>query len=101
MSKERLKQWRIFLVKKSPKYKILFSKKAQRDITNLTEQQKGKLKQILEQIIAVNPYVGKDLKGKLKGLNSYRLNRKDRILYQIYEIDKTVLIIRARTHYGE
>ena len=30
-----------------------------------------------------------------------RLNRKDRILYEIYEEDKTVLIIRARTHYGE
>lgn len=56
---------------------IRFAKKAQKDIAELTQQQKAKLKQILEQVIAVNPYSGKALKGKLRGLNSYRLNRKD------------------------
>lgn len=91
----------MYLVKDTPIYQIRFSKKAQKDIAELTTQQKAKLKQILEQVIAVNPHSGKALKGKLKGLNSYRLNRKDRILYEIYEEDKTVLIIRARTHYGE
>ena len=89
------------MVNNSPNYQIRFSKKAQKDIAELTEQQKSKLKQILEQVIAVNPHSGKALKGKLKGLNSYRLNRKDRILYEIYEQDKTVLIIRNRSHYGE
>ena len=89
------------MVENSPRYQIQFSKKAQRDIASLTPQQKDKLRQILEKVITVNPYLGKSLKGKLKGLNSYRLNRKDRVLYEIYEEDKTVLIIRARTHYGE
>ena len=89
------------LVEEAPKYQILFAKKAQKDITDLTDQQKRKLKQILEQVISINPYSGKALKGKLKDLYSYRLNRKDRILYEIYEQDKTVLIIRARSHYGE
>ncbi len=89
------------MVEDTPKYQVRFSKKAQKDIAELTKQQKTKLKQILEQVIAVNPHHGKALKGKLKGLNSYRLNRQDRILYEIYEKDKTVLIIRARTHYGE
>jgi Txe/YoeB family toxin of toxin-antitoxin system len=89
------------LVEDTPKYQVRFSKKAQKDIAELTEKQKTKLKQILEQVIAVNPHRGKALKGKLKGLNSYRLNRQDRVLYEIYEKDKTVLIIRARTHYGE
>ncbi|MDJ0691202.1 MAG: type II toxin-antitoxin system mRNA interferase toxin, RelE/StbE family [Xenococcaceae cyanobacterium MO_188.B32] len=89
------------MVKESQKYQIRFAKKAQKDIVELTNQQKHKLKQILEQVIAVTPHQGKPLKGKLKGLYSYRLNRKDRILYEIYETDKTVLIIRARTHYGE
>ena len=93
--------WRIFLVENNLTYQILFSKKAQRDIASLTPQQKDKLRQILEKVISTNPYFGKFLKGKLKGLHSYRLNRKDRILYEIYEEDKTVLIIRARTHYGE
>ncbi len=89
------------MVEDTPKYQVRFSKKAQKDIAELTEKQKTKLKQILEQVIAVNPHRGKALKGKLKGLNSYRLNRQDRVLYEIYEQDKTVLIIRARTHYGE
>lgn len=89
------------MINNSPNYQIRFSKKAQKDIAELTEQQKVKLKQILEQVIAVNPHSGKALKGKLKGLNSYRLNRKDRILDEIYEQDKTVLIIRTRSHYGE
>jgi toxin YoeB len=89
------------LVENTPNYQIRFAKKAQKDVAELTGQQKAKLKQILEQVISVNPYLGKALKGKLKGLNSYRLNRKDRILYEIYEQDKTILIIRAKTHYGE
>lgn len=89
------------MIEDTPNYQIRFAKKAQKDILELTQQQKAKLKQILAQVIAVNPYRGKTLKGKLTGLNSYRLNRNDRILYEIYEQDKTVLIIRAKTHYGE
>lgn len=89
------------MVEGNSPYKIQFSRKAQKDIRELTEQQKRKLKQILEEVVSLNPYSGKALKGKLKGLYSLRLNRKDRILYEIYEKDKAVLIIRARTHYGE
>ena len=80
---------------------IRFSKKAQKDIAELTSRQKSKLKQIIEQFISVNLYCGKALKGKLKGLYFYRLNRKDRILYEIFDDDRSVLIIRAKTHYGE
>lgn len=82
-------------------YQIRFSKKAQTDIAQLTTKQKSKLKQILEEFLQVNPYVGKAMKGKLSGLYSYRLNKKDRILYEVIEPDKVVLIIRAKTHYGE
>lgn len=81
-------------------YQVLFSKKAQKDIAQLTTKQKIKLKQILQEFLQINPYGGKPLKGKLKGLYSYRLNKKDRILYEIIEADKIVLIIRAKTHYG-
>lgn len=82
-------------------YQILFSKKAQKDIAQLTTKQKSKLKQILQEFLQVNPYVGKPMKGKLSDLHSYRLNKKDRILYEIIESDKVVLIIRAKTHYGD
>jgi len=82
-------------------YQILFSKKAQKDIAQLTSNQKAKLQEILQQVLAINPYSGKALQGKLSGFYSYRLTRKDRIVYEILEEDKVVLVIRAKTHYGE
>jgi Txe/YoeB family toxin of toxin-antitoxin system len=82
-------------------FEILFSKQAQKDIALLTPKQKEKLQEILQQVIAINPYAGKALKGDLKGLYSYRLNRTDRIVYEIFSKDQVVLIVRARTHYGE
>ena len=82
-------------------YQILFSKKAKKDIEQLTAQQKAKLQEILLQVIATTPYAGKQLKGQLAGLYSYRLTRKDRIVYEIIEDDKVVFVIRARSHYGE
>ncbi|WP_306301627.1 type II toxin-antitoxin system RelE family toxin [Geminocystis herdmanii] len=58
-------------------YQIRFSQKASKDITKLSPQQKEKLKIILQEILSINPYIGKPLKGNLKGLYSYRLNIKD------------------------
>lgn len=55
-------------------YQILFSKKEQKDIAQITTTQKAKLKEILQQVLANNPYMGKALKGKLSGFYSYRLN---------------------------
>ncbi len=82
-------------------YQIVFSKNAQKDIAQLTSQQKAKLQEILQQVIAINPQAGKRLKGKLSGFYSYRLNQRDRLVYEIIEDTHTVLIIRARTHYGD
>ena len=42
------------MVENTPNYQIRFAKKAQKDIAELTEQQKAKLQQIVEQVIAVN-----------------------------------------------
>jgi len=82
-------------------YQVLFSKKVQRDIAQLTSQQKVKLQEILQQVLAITPQAGKKLKGKLSGFYSYELNQRDRILYEIIEDTRAVFIIRARTHYGE
>jgi toxin YoeB len=82
-------------------YRIVFSKQAQKDIGELTSKQKAKLQEILLNILATNPYLGKALKGDMNGLRSYRLNLKDRMVYEIYEEDQSILIIRAKTHYGE
>jgi Txe/YoeB family toxin of Txe-Axe toxin-antitoxin module len=82
-------------------FTILFSKQAQKDIALLTPKQRVKLRDILQQVTATNPYAGKALKGDLKGLYSYCLNRTDCIVYEILLGDKVVFVIRARTHYGE
>lgn len=82
-------------------YRIVFSKQAKKDIDKLAPKQKAKLQEILQNIISPNPYAGKPLKGDLKGLYSYRINLKDRIVYEIYDEDLVILVIRAKTHYGE
>jgi toxin YoeB len=82
-------------------YTILFSKQAQKDIKELMPQQRAKLQGILNNKLAINPYLGKALQGDLSGLRTYRLSLKDRIVYEVYEDEKTILIIRARTHYGD
>jgi toxin YoeB len=82
-------------------YRIVFSKQAKKDIDELTSKQKAKLQDILQNVILPNPYIGKPLKGDPKGLYFYRLSLKDRIVYEIYNEDLVILIIRAKTHYGE
>ncbi|MFK5925959.1 MAG: type II toxin-antitoxin system RelE/ParE family toxin [Desulfuromusa sp.] len=82
-------------------YTIIFTKKAAKDVTNLTPQLKAKLKDILLNKISKNPYEGEKLVGDLDGFYSVRLNYQDRIIYTVEEKSQTVCIHRARTHYGE
>lgn len=62
---------------------------------------KDKLRAILLEVLAVNPYEGKRLLGDLSGSYSYRLTYKDRIVSSLDEERRTNYIERARTHYGE
>lgn len=82
-------------------YQIRFTKQAAKDIVKLTPKLRAKLQTILRERIAVDPYGGKALVGDLKGYYSVRLSFKDRILYSIEDDKLIVLVIRARTHYGE
>jgi addiction module RelE/StbE family toxin len=81
------------------KYEIKITKQAVKDIKTLTPKQKERLKNILTEILAVDPYIGKKLLGQLSGNYSCRLNIKDRIVYSISEKEKRVYIKRARTHH--
>jgi Txe/YoeB family toxin of Txe-Axe toxin-antitoxin module len=60
-----------------------------------------KLRQILVDAVAKNPYAGKKLVGDLKGFYSVRLTLKDRIVYTTDENARIAFVHRARTHYGE
>ena len=81
-------------------YEIRITRQAGKDIAALTPKLRDKLRDILVQVIAENPYEGKKLLGDLAGSYSYRLTFKDRIVYSVDEAAKTVYIERARTHYG-
>ncbi|AHF01502.1 toxin of toxin-antitoxin [Thiomicrospira aerophila AL3] len=83
------------------RYQIEFTKQAQKDISKLTPKLKAKLKDILRNKISISPETGKPLIGDLKSYYYVRLSFQDRIIYRIEDGRCIVLIIRAKTHYGE
>jgi addiction module RelE/StbE family toxin len=82
-------------------YHIRFTKLAQKDIKKLSPKLKAKLQDILRNRLAVNPFGAKVLIGDLEGYYSVRLSYKDRIVYSIHEAELVVVVVRAKTHYGE
>ena len=82
-------------------YTIRLTRQAAKDVEQLTPRLREKLKDILRRRIAVDPFGGKPLVGDLKGYYSVRLSYKDRIVYTIRKDQQMVVVIRARTHYGE
>ncbi len=83
------------------RYQIEFTKQAQKDVAKLTPKLQNKLKDILRNKIAIAPESGKPLLGDLTGYYSVRLSFQDRIVYRIENNRCVVLIVRAKTHYGE
>ncbi len=83
------------------RYQITFTRQAQKDIAKLTSKLKTKLKDILRNKIAIAPQTGKPLLGDLTGYYSVRLSFQDRIVYRIEQERCVVLIVRAKSHYGE
>ena len=82
-------------------YRVRFTRQAQKDIAKLTSRLRDKLKDIVRNRLATDPYSGKPLVGPLKGYYSVRLSYQDRILYSIHDDELVVLVVRARTHYGD
>lgn len=82
-------------------YQIVFTKLAQKDVAKLSPKLKNTLKDILRYKIAIAPETGKPLMGDLKGYYSVRLSFQDRIVYRIEQGQCIVLVVRAKTHYGE
>jgi mRNA interferase RelE/StbE len=81
-------------------YEIRFTNEALKDVRKLSHRLTTKLKEIIENKIAVEPYTGKKLVGQLKGFYSIRLSYQDRIVYSVDEESQTIYIHRAKTHYG-
>ena len=87
------------------RYKLFYTKQAQKDAKKLSRSNLKKKAQELLEILKRDPFVEppeyEALVGDLKGGYSRRINIQHRIVYQVYEKEKVVKIIRMWTHYGE
>jgi len=83
-------------------FKLVYTKQAQKDAKKLS---KSNLRKNAEKILTVlqrdpfTEYSPYRLLGDLSGAFSRRINIQHRIVYQVYEKEKIVKIIRMWTHY--
>lgn len=82
----------------SARWEIRFTRQAKKDVEQLPPRLKAKLRDILVEVIAQNPYEGKKLLGDLSGSYSYRLSYKDRIVYSLDEERRIVYILLHRLY---
>lgn len=85
----------------SARREIRFTRQAVRDVERLSPRLRTKLRDILLEVLAQNPYEGKKLLGDLAGSFSYRLTYRDRIVHSLDEDRRILYVERARTHYGD
>jgi Txe/YoeB family toxin of toxin-antitoxin system len=86
-------------------YKILYSKQAEKDAkklkaAGLKESTTGLLKIVEEDPWRNYPRYEK-LLGDLLGCYSRRINVKHRLVYEVFEEQKIVRVLRMWTHYGD
>ena len=84
-------------------WKIYYTRQAQKDARKLASSGlKNKAEELLR-ILAENPYQNpppyEKLVGDLSGALSHRINIQQRVVYQVYEQEKSVKILRLWTHY--
>ena len=84
-------------------YIIVITKQAQKDAKKLESYGLDKKAKELLKIIKENPYQipppYEKLIGDLKGFYSRRINIKHRIIYEVYEEENTIKILRMWTYY--
>lgn len=86
-------------------WRLKYSKQAQKDSLKLaTFGLKDKAEKLLT-VLAENPYQSPPNFEKLKGTStpvySRRINIQHRLVYQVFEDERVVKILRMWTHYGE
>ncbi len=84
-------------------WEIVYTRQAQKDAKKLASSGlKNKARKLLD-IIRKDPYQNpppyERLVGDLSGAYSRRINIQHRLVYQIYEEERTIKVIRLWTHY--
>ncbi|GBE08905.1 plasmid encoded toxin Txe [bacterium BMS3Abin11] len=84
-------------------WKIVYTKQAQKDAKRISQSGLKNKAQLLLDILKESPLQNppsfEKLVGDLAGAYSRRINIQHRLVYQIYEKEKIVKIIRMWTHY--
>ena len=84
-------------------YILIYTRQAQKDAKKLAQSGLKKNAFKILEIIKENPFQKppsyEKLLGDLAGAYSRRINIQHRIVYQVYEKEKTVKVIRMWTHY--
>lgn len=82
---------------------IVYTKQAQKDAKKLASSSLKLQAQRLLDIIAKNPFQNpppyEKLVGDLAGAYSRRINIQHRLVYQVYDAERTIKVIRMWTHY--
>ena len=84
-------------------WQLVFTKQAQKDARKLAAAGLKRKAEVLLKILAENPFQipppYEKLVGDLSGTYSRRINIKHRLVYQVYEEEKVVKVIRMWAHY--
>jgi Txe/YoeB family toxin of toxin-antitoxin system len=84
-------------------YKIQLSLDAEKDYKKLKKSRFVPKYEILKDGLSKNPYElpCKKLKGREKDFYSKRINKQHRLVYEIDEVNKVVIIRAMWSHYGD
>ncbi len=84
-------------------YKLLYTVQAKKDAKKLSESNLKKKAQKILKVLEEDPFMAyppyEKLIGDLTGAFSRRINIQHRIVYQVYQKEQTVKVIRMWTHY--
>ncbi len=82
---------------------IVFTRQAQKDAVKISKSGLKANVETLLDILRTDPYQPpcEKLVGQLSGALSRRINIKHRLVYQVFDSEKTVKILRMWTHYDQ
>ena len=84
-------------------WELVYTKQAQKDARKIASSGLKNKAKILLEIIQKDPYQNplpyEKLVGDLSGAYSRRINIQHRLVYQIYEKENVIKVIRLWTHY--
>jgi Txe/YoeB family toxin of toxin-antitoxin system len=82
---------------------VVFTRQAQKDARKIASANLKPQTQRLLDLLALNPFQNpppyETLRGDLAGAYSRRINIQHRLVYQVYENERTVKVLRMWTHY--